>query len=57
MTAYIPRIYMPGWDDRLTEMAMDTLNDMLPLVPVYEMSCHPDASAVEMVERAVLGRG
>ena len=56
MTTYIPRIYMPGWDDRLTEMAMDTLNDMLPLVPVYEMSCHPDASAVEMVESAVLGR-
>ena len=56
MSAYVPRIYMPGWDDRLTEAVMDTMNVMLPLVPVYEMSCHPDVSAVEMVERVVMGR-
>lgn len=53
MEAYVPRIYMPGWDDRLTETVMDTLHAMLPLVPVFEMSCLPDVSAVEMLERAI----
>lgn len=54
MRAFVPRIYMPGWDDRLIETVMDTLDAMLPLVPVYEMSCLPDASAVEMLERVLL---
>ena len=52
--AYIPRVFMPSWDDRLTEALMETLDVMLPLVPVYEMSCLPDESAVEAVEKTVL---
>ncbi len=55
LISYVPRVFMPGWDPRLTEMVMDTLDGMLPLVPVYEMSCNPDASAVYMVEETVFG--
>jgi hypothetical protein len=56
MAAYVPRVFMPGWDELLTAAVMDTINEMLPMVPVYEMSCRPDETAVEMLERAVMGR-
>jgi hypothetical protein len=56
MAAYVPRVFMPGWDELLTAAVMDTINEMLPMVPVYEMSCRPDVTAVEMLERAVMGR-
>lgn len=54
--AYLPRIFMPGWDEALTETVMDTASRMLPMVPVYEMSCAPDESAVAMLEETVMGR-
>ena len=40
---------------RLTERVMDSMNDMLPLAPIYDMSCEPDESAVDMVAQALLG--
>ena len=54
MSAYLPRIFLPGWDDKLTETVMETMDVMLPLVPVFEMSCAPDESAVVMLERLLL---
>ncbi len=55
LMSYVPRVFMPGWDPRLTEQVMGTLDEMLPLVPVYEMSCRPDVSAVDMVAERVFG--
>ncbi len=56
LSAYVPHVFMPNWDPRLTEKVMDTLDAMLPSVPVYEMCCTPDLSAVTMVEEIVLGQ-
>lgn len=42
--------FLPSWDVRLTECVMDSMGDMLPLVPFYEMSCDPDESAVHLLE-------
>lgn len=47
--------FMPNWDVRLTEKVMDTMNDALPLVPIFDMSCEPDESAVLMAEQALPG--
>jgi hypothetical protein len=47
--------FLPSWDVRLTERVMDSFNDMFPLVPIYEMSCKPDETAVSMVEKVLLG--
>ncbi len=56
LSAYVPRVFMPGWDPRLTERVMDTLDAMLPMVPVFEMSCNIDEVAVCMVEEALSGK-
>ena len=49
LVTYIPSVYMPNWDIRLTEKVMDTLDLMMPRVPVYRMSCGMDASGVSML--------
>ena len=49
LTVLMTSAYMPNWDIRLTARVMDTIGDMLPIPAAYEMSCLPDASAVEMV--------
>jgi hypothetical protein len=51
--AYTPRVFMPTWDVALTEKVMETLGEMMPMVPVYEMSCNPDESAVIMLEQVL----
>lgn len=53
LAAWMPAVFMPGWDLRLTETVMETLDGMIPAVPVFEMSCHPDATAVDMLSRAL----
>ena len=53
LQAFLPRIFMPGWDVALTDKVMETFDGMLPLVPVYQMSCRPDESAVELLENAL----
>lgn len=49
--------FLPNWDVRLTEQVMDTMNDMLPMVPIYDMSCEPDETAVRLAEEALLHGG
>jgi hypothetical protein len=52
----MPSVFMPNWDVRLTEKVMETVDLMLPRVPIYQMSCDKDQSAVDMV-KAVLFPG
>lgn len=54
MQVYLPRIFMPGWDDALTGKVMETFDEMMPLVPVYKMSCAPNETAVMMLERELM---
>lgn len=54
LSLFMKATFLPSWDVRLTEQVMDSTNDMLPLVPIYDMSCEPDETAVSMVEEALL---
>lgn len=55
LSVFMKATFLPSWDVRLTERVMDSFNDMFPLVPIYEMSCKPDETAVSMVEKVLLG--
>lgn len=57
MSAYLPRVYLPGWDEALTATVMDTFGEMMPLVPVLEMSCAPDEAAVTVLEGLLRAMG
>jgi hypothetical protein len=46
---YMPSVFMPNWDTRLTEQVMDTLDMMMPRVPIYRMSCGLDVSGPAML--------
>jgi hypothetical protein len=54
LMTYMPSIYMPNWDVRLTERVMETLDAMMPLVPIYQMSCEKDRTAVDMLRTALV---
>lgn len=49
LMTYLPCVFMPNWDTRLTENVMDTLDLMMPRVPIYRMSCGMDRSGVDML--------
>ena len=53
LVAYMPSVFMPNWDARLTEKVMETVDLMLPRVPIYQMSCDKDRSAVDMAKAAL----
>ena len=53
LITYMPSVFMPNWDTRLTEKVMDTLDLMMPRVPIYRMSCGLDRSGMDLV-RGVL---
>ena len=48
---YMPSVFMPNWDTRLTEQVMDTLDMMMPRVPIYRMTCGMDPWGVETLAR------
>lgn len=49
LITYMPSVFLPNWDTRLTEAVMDTLDQMMPRVPIYCMSCGMDRSGIDMV--------
>lgn len=51
--AYVPHIFLPQWDKVLTDMVLQTVCAMLPLVPVYALSCRPDEEAARVTYNAV----
>ena len=53
LTALLTATFMPNWDSRLTMRVMDTMDEMLPLLTGFEMSCLPDGSSVDMVARMI----
>lgn len=55
LSVFMKAMFLPNWDVRLTERVMDSMNDMFPLVPIYGMSCKPDETALDMVEKALFG--
>lgn len=53
--AMFPHLLYPAWDSRLTGEALDLLDDLLGQVPVYVLTCRPDADAVQTLCREVYG--
>ena len=55
LSEYVQHIFMPMWDEKATDAVMDTIDGMLPNVPVFKLACRPDEEAVDMTFRAVFG--
>lgn len=55
LSQYVPHIFLPQWDKELTDMVMQTIGEMLPLVPVFRLACRPDEEAVQMTHDAIFG--
>lgn len=53
--AVFPHLLYPAWDSALTGKALDLLDDLLGEIPVYGLTCRPDADAVEVLCREVCG--
>lgn len=55
MMQYVPHIFLPMWDGHLVDRVMDTVEQMLPTVPVFRLECRPDEEATALVRNAVFG--
>lgn len=55
LSQFVPHIFLPQWDKGLTDMVMKTIASILPLVPVFRLSCRPDEEAVQMTHDAIFG--
>lgn len=49
------RIYYPYWDEALIEQSMETLEQILKSVPVFQLRCRPEEAAAELVKNVVYG--
>lgn len=48
-----PQLMYPSWNQELTGIIMDILNQLLEDMPVYCLYCRPDREAVEVLEREI----
>lgn len=55
MVHYVPHIFLPMWDERLTDRVMGAIGAMMPVLPVFYLSCRPDEEAVSLTYKAVFG--
>lgn len=53
-TLLIPRCYMPYYDSRMMNTAMNTLEEIIKAVPIYILKCRPDKEAADLVYQAVV---
>ncbi len=44
----LPHLFMPHWDDKCLEKALDTFGSFLESIPVYMLECRPDEDAVKL---------
>lgn len=51
--AVMPGLLYPAWDRELAGKALDFVDDFLEKVPVFRLSCRPDAESVEVLDRAL----
>lgn len=55
MAQYVPHIFLPMWDEHLTDRVMGAIGDMMPLVPVFRLACRPDEEATILAREAIFG--
>ncbi|QAA34511.1 hypothetical protein [Clostridium manihotivorum] len=53
VTRLMPRCFLPYYDRDLMNIAMNNLENLLRLVPVYLLKCKPDLEAVDLVYKTI----
>lgn len=48
--AVLPNLQYPGWDAKLTNKAMELVDDFLSEIPVIRLYCRPDEEAVRILK-------
>lgn len=56
LAEYLSHLFLPAWDSRCTDMVMDMIGGMIPLVPMYRLACRPDEDAVALTRRTLFGK-
>lgn len=56
VAAVSKNVFYPTWLTSGIELCMETLNYLLTMIPVYELSCRPDEGAVRLTEETVFGK-
>ncbi|MBQ8015629.1 MAG: hypothetical protein IJ264_05525 [Clostridia bacterium] len=51
----VPHVFLPFWDEKCMEAALETLDLFLSEVPVFLLECRPDEEAVNIAKNVVLG--
>jgi hypothetical protein len=47
------RAFLPYWNSALMRRALDNLNTLLKLVPVYRLRCRPERAVISLVRSVV----
>ncbi len=51
-----PRFSIAQWDEKLLNMSIDLIQEVLARVPVYHLSCYPGEEAVSLVEQELFNK-
>lgn len=54
MELFMPHVFLPHWDQRCVEQALDTVDRLLCRVPVWLLECRPNRDAVMLTRDTVL---
>lgn len=52
---FVPHVFLPFWDEKCMESALETLDVMLSEIPVFLLECRADKEAVEITKNLILG--
>jgi len=52
---FVPHVFLPHWDEKCMNAALETLNEIISCVPVFLLECRPDEEAVRITQELVLG--
>lgn len=51
----MPHIFLPHWDEKCLDHALDTFDSLIRKVPVWLLECRPDEEAVKITHDAIFG--
>lgn len=55
VTAVSNNVFYPQWLENGMELCLETLDHLLSVIPVYELSCRPEEEAVRLTEETLFG--
>lgn len=54
MEYFVPHVFLPYWDARCVERALDTVDQIVNRIPVWLLGCRPDEDAVLLTKETIL---